>query len=159
MTPPLEPFAVAVPHERIHALVVFFEHLTPQSLNELGQHYTNEVHFRDPFNDVHGLAKMHHIFSHMFDGLLEPRFVVKHWAAQGSTLYLSWDFHFSVKVLGRIRAQRIEGMSECRWTQTPQGEWRVQAHLDHWDSATQVYAQLPVVGGLIRWFRKRLSAE
>lgn len=155
---PSDPFAVAMPPDRIEALIAFFERLTPQSLKELPVHYASDVHFRDPFNDVHGLDAMHHIFSDMFDQLSQPRFVVRHWAAKGSTLYLAWDFHFSVKVMGRVRSQRIEGMSECRWAQTPQGEWRIQAHLDHWDSATQVYAQLPVVGGLIRWFRKRLSA-
>ena len=149
---------LAIPHARIQALIAFFEQLSPQSLDQLQSHYALDVHFRDPFNDVRGLAAMSHIFADMFTQLTDPRFEVTHWAAQGTTLYLAWDFHFSIKVLGRLRAQRIQGLSECRWIEVESGQWRIHAHLDHWDSATQVYAQLPIVGGLIRWLRKRISA-
>lgn len=161
----MSPFSpqVDIPTERIDALVHAFENLSPDRLDQLGQLYAPDVHFRDPFNDVKGLAAMRHIFEDMYVQLMAPRFAIRHVAAQGSTLYLAWDFDFSIRVMGQNRSQHIEGLSECRWRcdRLPDGrmQWLIHTHWDHWDSATQVYAQLPVVGNLVRWLRRRISAS
>ena len=162
MMPPFSP-QVDIPAERVDALVQLFEHLSPTQLDQLATLYAPEVHFRDPFNDVNGLAAMRHIFADMYEQLIAPRFSVRHVAAQGSTLYLAWDFDFGIRVMGRTRQQHIEGLSECRWRchRLPDGrmQWLVHTHWDHWDAATQVYAQLPLVGSLMRWLRRRISAS
>jgi hypothetical protein len=35
---------------------------------------------------------------------------------------------------------------------------RVQDHRDYWDAAEELYEKLPVVGGLMRWLKKRAIA-
>ena len=162
MRSPFSP-QVDIPAERVDALVQLFECLAPDQLDQLAALYAPEVRFRDPFNDVKGLAAMRHIFADMYEQLIEPRFSVRHVAAQGNVLYLAWDFDFGVRVMGRTRQQHIEGMSECHWRcdrlSDGRMQWLIHAHWDHWDAATQVYAQLPLVGGLMRWLRRRLSSS
>jgi len=36
---------------------------------------------------------------------------------------------------------------------------RVSEHIDYWDAAGELYSQFPVIGGLMRWLRRRLSVS
>ena len=35
---------------------------------------------------------------------------------------------------------------------------RIADHRDYWDAAEELYEKLPVVGGLMRWLKKRASS-
>jgi len=35
---------------------------------------------------------------------------------------------------------------------------RVLRHVDHWDPAAQIYEREPLLGGLMRYLRRRLAA-
>lgn len=130
----------------------FFEALSPQTLPELRQHVTEEVHFRDPFNDFTGRERMERAFRHMFELLDEVRFEVRDMACSDTAAYLRWTMIYRSK---QGPAQRIEGMSEVVLA----GDGRVQAHIDHWDAAGQLYERLPILGGLLRLVRRRLQVE
>ncbi|MFQ3623490.1 MAG: nuclear transport factor 2 family protein, partial [Acetobacteraceae bacterium] len=65
--------------------------------------------------------------------------------------YLRWVF--TIGGAGPVR--RIEGVSEIRFA----ASGLVSAHLDHWDSGSQVYARLPVLGAVIRAVSRRLAAR
>ena len=64
-------------------LVRFFETLSPQSLPLLHRYYATQARFKDPFNDVTGLAAVRQVFDHMFVALERPRFVVREQITQG----------------------------------------------------------------------------
>ncbi len=36
---------------------------------------------------------------------------------------------------------------------------RVCEHLDYWDAAGGLYEQLPLLGGFMRWLRRRLAVD
>jgi hypothetical protein len=38
------------------------------------------------------------------------------------------------------------------------GVWRVAVHRDYWDAAEELYEKLPVVGGVMRWLKKRANS-
>ena len=46
-------------------IVHFFETLQPADVARMGEFYTAEAWFKDPFNEVHGRAEVQRIFSHM----------------------------------------------------------------------------------------------
>ncbi|MEO0316743.1 MAG: hypothetical protein RL404_420, partial [Pseudomonadota bacterium] len=67
----------ATPHDASLArLVAFFESIAPETVGRLASVYTDDVYFKDPFNEVRGLAEVSHIFAHMFSQVDAPRFVV-----------------------------------------------------------------------------------
>jgi hypothetical protein len=35
------------------------------------------------------------------------------------------------------------------------GEGRITLHRDYWDAAEELYEKLPVIGGLMRWLKRR----
>lgn len=131
-------------------LVNFFETLTPQSLERLGNFYAPEARFKDPFNDVEGVAAIRRIFEHMYRQVDAPRFVVTDRLAEGDRAMLVWTFHF----VRRGRAQVIRGATHLRFAD----DGKVLLHRDYWDAAEELYMTLPGIGWLMRRLRAVLSA-
>jgi len=134
-------------------LVSFFERLTPQTLHELDALYAADARFKDPFNDVTGLPAIRGIFAHMFVALKSPGFVVTSRIEQGSSCFLIWEFHFEFKRFRRNQPQVILGSSHIIFDDAG----RVTLHRDYWDAAEELYEKLPLVGGLMRWLKRRAN--
>ena len=129
--------------------------LTPAGLDQLGGFVTDDVHFRDPFNDIRGRDKMKAIFARMFEDCTDIRFIIGGSLQKGDEAFLKWTFHFRPRRFGGGRIWTAIGVSELHFA--PDG--RVAAHIDHWDSGSQFYARLPLVGSLVRLVRNRLRQD
>lgn len=134
---------------RYRAIADWFEQLSPQTLNNIEQIYAPSTRFIDPFNDLTGCRDTRRVFQHMFDTLDSPRFAVKRIASNGSSGFMTWDFHFSL----RGRAQRISGCTEFELND----EGLIVLHRDYWDAAAQVYEQIPLLGAIVRFLRRKLA--
>ncbi len=145
----------APPEEQVvERLAVFFETLQPSSVQGMGEFYTADAYFKDPFNEVHGLADIQRIFSHMYVALDQPHFVVTDRVVQGSQCFLVWDFRFHFKRFDTTTLHTVRGTSHLRFA--PDG--RVNYHRDDWDAAQELYDKLPLIGSLMRWFKKRVNS-
>ena len=129
----------------------FFETLTPASLDRLDALYAPQAYFKDPFNEVRGLAGIRQIFSHMYEALEQPRFVVTSCIVDGAQCFLTWDFNFRFKSYDRLTVQTVRGGSHLTFN----ADGLLDFHRDYWDAAEELYEKLPVVGGLMRWLKKR----
>ena len=78
----------------VQRLVEFYEGLTGEHLQQLDAYYAADAYFKDPFNEVRGVAAIASIFEHMFASLQEPRFVVTQTLVQGHRAFLEWEFRF-----------------------------------------------------------------
>jgi len=78
---PLDRQSLSAPVRR---LIDFFEHITRDTVSDMGKHYAVNAYFKDPFNEVNGLKHIEHIFSGMFEQVDKPRFVV-HTAFESAT--------------------------------------------------------------------------
>lgn len=149
---------IASPPEDYRAAVVriaqAFESITPQSVAALGDIYTPHARFKDPFNDVRGLAEVQRIFAHMFVALESPRFVVTRSIVDGTHCFLAWEFRFKFRRFDTVTEQCVRGGSHLQLA--PDG--RILDHRDYWDAAEELYEKLPVVGGLMRWLKKRANS-
>jgi steroid Delta-isomerase len=135
-------------------VVTFFETLTPASLADIPQVYAPNAQFKDPFNEVRGHAAIVGIFAHMFDTLEAPRFVVRERIVQGAQCFLTWEFHFRFRSFRQGEAQTIVGGSHL----VLDAAGLVTLHRDYWDAAEELYEKLPLVGGLMRWLKKRANS-
>jgi ketosteroid isomerase-like protein len=144
--------------KRVDDLIALFETLTPSNLLRLDDFYSPTAAFKDPFNDISGREAIGALFAHMFETLQAPHFVVHDRMVQGGQLFLTWSFFFHIKGFKGGQVQTIEGSSYLRWSLTPQGVWMIDAHRDYWDAAQELYEKFPIVGGVLRWLRKRLAS-
>ncbi len=133
-------------------LVHLFETLAPADLETLGRVYAADVRFKDPFNEVRGVPEVQRVFAHMFQALDEPRFVVHDIVVQGDQCVLTWDFRFRFRRFDRA-LQTVRGATHLRLD----AAGLVTEHRDYWDAAEELYEKLPLVGGLMRWLKRRAN--
>lgn len=135
----------------LDAYVAYFEGLSRETAADLERLAAPDIRFKDPFNDFRDRTRLIRLFTHMFDKLDAPRFVVMDKAVGDRAAYLRWTFTFRVK--GKADEWRIEGMSEVLFG----ADGLVTAHIDHWDAAEQFYEKLPVLGALVRLVKRRMA--
>jgi ketosteroid isomerase-like protein len=134
----------------LYRVIDFFQSISADSARTLSQIYTDDVWFKDPFNEVQGLEQVSHIFTHMFEQVDAPRFVVTHSVLQDDQAFLTWDFLFRMRRFSDDE-QCIRGATHVRFA----SDGRVAYHRDYWDAAEELYEKLPFVGSLMRWLKTR----
>jgi hypothetical protein len=140
--------------------VDFMTGLSPTSFAGLDAIVTDDIHFRDPFNDVIGRAHFARCLEDMLEQLADLKIVVSHAAPlaaldgldTASRHALWWRFGGRLVKFGGRRWD-VTGVAIV----TLAADGRVAEHLDYWDAAGGLYEQLPLIGGVMRWLRRRLA--
>ena len=148
----MKPEAPRSDDARVARIVAWFEALSPSDLAQLGTVYHPDARFKDPFNEVQGLAPIRQVFEHMFVALHEPRFVVRDIVVQHDQCFLTWEFVFRFKRFSS-ELQTVRGASHLLLDEAG----RITLHRDYWDAAEELYEKLPAVGALMRWLKRRAN--
>jgi ketosteroid isomerase-like protein len=138
---------------RVALIVERFENLAEADVERLSDLYAPDATFKDPFNEVRGIAAIQAIFAHMFVALEQPRFEIRDVVVEGGQCFLTWDFRFRLRRFNRAE-QCICGGSHLKLA--PDG--RIAEHRDYWDAAEELYEKLPLLGGLMRWLKRRANS-
>lgn len=143
------------PHQALARVVTFYETLSPASLARIAEVYAADARFKDPFNDVCGLAAIERVFRHMYTQVQDPRFRVTRSMAGVGEAWLAWEFEFRFRGWQEAQMQCIRGASHLCFA----ADGRVAVHRDYWDTGEELFARLPLLGVLMRWLRSRLAAR
>jgi len=137
--------------EAAHRFAAVIHGIRADHLDELAQVFAPTARFKDPFNDVVGPEAIVRVFAHGYRRCPNLRFVVEEIAfvPDSTVAYFYWQFH-----CGTAAQLTLTGVSRVVFD----AQGLVIEHVDYWDPAEQIYAKLPVLGGLFRWMRRRLSA-
>jgi steroid delta-isomerase len=130
---------------------MYLETLTFESLLVISTYVTENVHFKDPFNDIRGVDAMSLVFGHMFENVQDIKFEVQEILAEGQVCLMAWHFN------GRINGDpwSFDGTSVVRFAD----DGRVMEQIDYWDVGRDFYERLPFIGRLISSLRRRVSAH
>lgn len=137
--------------ERLDRYVNFLETLSLDNLAAIGDYVTEDVRFSDPFNDVRGAEKMRVILLEMFEKVGPISFAVSTRVDDGEVGFIAWTFNGTL--FGKPWA--FEGVSVLRFAE----DGRISSHLDRWDSGSDFWALVPVIGWLLRRLRRRLQVH
>jgi len=138
----------------VERIIDAFEALSPERVQLLGDIYAEQARFKDPFNDVQGLREIQRIFNHMYVALDSPHFVVTNKVVDKGACFLTWEFRFRFRNFQPGVEQTIRGGSHLVLNEAGQ----ITGHRDYWDAAEELYEKLPVVGGLMRWLKRRANS-
>ncbi len=139
---------------KIDQLIAFYHALSPESVANFPEFYSADAYFKDPFNEVQGIAPIQHIFSHMFKQVGEPRFVVTGKVVDADGAMLIWEFHFRVERWGKGKTQVMRGVSHLKFA----ADGKVNYHRDYWDTGEELYMKLPLIGAVMRGLKRLLAA-
>ena len=138
---------------RVEALVVFYETLSRASVAQISNLYAENAYFKDPFNEVRGVAAIARIFTHMYEQVDAPRFAISERVVDDAGALLVWTFSFRPRGWGRGQQQVLRGATHLKFD----ADGRVVWHRDYWDAAEELYAKLPLIGALMRWLQSKLG--
>ena len=139
---------------KLDALIQFYNDFSPASVARFPEFYSADAWFKDPFNEVRGIAAIQHIFTHMFGQVAEPRFVVTEQVIDANGAMLVWEFFFRMKRWRKGEIQVIRGISHLKLD----AEGKVFYHRDYWDAAEELYEKLPLIGSVFRLFHKAIRS-
>lgn len=128
----------------------FFEKLSPENAGDLKNFVTEDFHFVDPFNDVRGASKSIEIFNNMYKKLGNCRFEIFSCYEDQNRLIVEWGFHFKYFLINRGKDCVIRGFSVV---ESDAESLKIAKHTDYWDSATQLYAKVPVLKYFIKFLQ------
>lgn len=128
--------------QQLDLLVDWYETLTPESARNIHRFYATDVRFKDPFNDVRGIAAIVSIYQHMFRTTTNSHFVVQDRLVDDDQAFITWAFRFGLKG----RPYEIIGSTHFKFN----ADGLVVLHRDYWDVAEELLQKLPFVGGFIR---------
>lgn len=134
-------------------LIDFYENLSLADAERFGEFYVDDAYFKDPFNEVRGIEAIQRIFRHMFRQVEAPRFRVSQRIVDASgDAVLVWELWYRSRLLGGEQVMR--GVTHLRFA----ADGRVCSHRDYWDASEELYAKVPLLGGLMRLLQRKLAA-
>lgn len=153
--------------ERLAKIKTFYETLSPDSLDQIGELYAPNARFKDPFQSVQGQGAIRDVFEHMFQLQATSRFIVVGItqsvpetvpvpdtvpvpeSISGAQACLRWIYWLEL----RGKPVSIEG---CSWLCFDAAGYIVD-HRDYWDAAEELYEKIPVLSWLMQWLRRKIA--
>ncbi|GGP26119.1 nuclear transport factor 2 family protein [Silvimonas amylolytica] len=138
-------------HLALQNLLDWYATLSPQTVSSSRRFYSADARFKDPFNDVAGIAAIENIFTHMFKHTEHPRFVIREVLIDDDRAMITWDFEFGIRGAQYV----VQGASRLLFDQ----EGKVMDHRDYWDPAEDLWGKMPIIGGAVTWLRSRFRCQ
>ena len=137
----------------LHDFAERFAALNKDNLDLLGELYSDDLLFRDPLHEVHGLTAVRRYFAELYANVEALHFEFHGFdqVAEGEG-YLRWTMSYRHPRLAGGQLIRVEGCSHLLWS-----DGKVHRHRDYFDAGALLYEHLPVLGALIRWLKRRLA--
>lgn len=130
-----------------------FTALDKHNLGRLGELYSEDIQFRDPLHQIHGLPDMRRYFEQLYANVQALHFEFHgHDLVNEGEGYLRWTMEYRHPRLAGGKPIRVPGCSHLRWR-----DERVYQHRDYFDAGSLLYEHLPLFGVLIRWLKGRLA--
>nr|WP_285817717.1 nuclear transport factor 2 family protein [Echinimonas agarilytica] len=127
--------------------------LNADNVEQLKQWYGVDATFVDPFHSVSGIDAIVHYFAAMYENVESIHFDYKWQMSNDDGTVIGWVMTFTHKKINGGKPVSVDGVSHIRIEQG-----KVIYHRDFFDGASMLYEQLPVLGSMIRFLKKRMAA-
>ena len=129
----------------------FYEELSVDDLKRLEDIYTQDVFFKDPFNEFKSIGLLKEVFEDMFENLENPKFIIIDKLKQNTEVFLTWDFNFSLSG----KKIKIHGSSHLKLCENG----KIYYHRDYWDVGEELLLKIPIIKFFYKKMRNKLSIK
>ncbi len=134
----------------------YYGHFDQYDLNMLGDFYSPDIYFCDPVHEIHGLPELTDYFYQVCAGLIACRFEFVGETLAEESAWFKWVMHYQHPQLNQGESLELTGASYLRFNKDRS---LIGAHEDFYDMGSMLYEHVPVLGGGVRWLKKRLVNE
>ena len=131
------------------AYCAYLERVQPDTLAELDQFVHQDVHFKDPFNDVRGIETMRAIFAELTETIPGISLTVNSRFGNDPDVMILWTLTGNL----RNKPWTLDGTSHLTFDENG----LLISHIDYWDAASGFYEFFPIIGWPLRAIRRRLG--
>jgi len=136
----------------LHNFATQFAELDASNLYKLNELYSDDIHFRDPLHEIHGLTALHAYFTELYANVSEIGFTFHSYDhVQEGSGYLRWTLRYRHPRLHGGQVISVDGCSYLQWHE------KVYQHRDYFDAGALLYEHLPLMGTAIGWLKGRLA--
>ena len=132
--------------------VDIYQSLSTDNLANITKLYHQDISFQDPLHRINGLNNLVEYFDNLYQNVGECTFVINQILHERHQAAIYWTMTYSHKHLKGGKAISVEGSSLIMGTQD-----KVIYHRDYIDVGQMLYEHVPVLGGIIRWLKRRAS--
>ena len=115
--------------------------------------YSADAYLNDTLVTHRGPEQIMAYFHNTADTMTSYQVTIDDIASNGSEHYVRWTMVFSAPKLNGGKPVESVGVSHVRLN----AEGKVTMHQDFWDSGTNIYGQIPALGGVIESIRRRFE--
>jgi len=135
--------------EAVRKFKMYFTELKFDEVHALDEIYSDQVIFIDPIHQVDGIENLKAYFKKLNDNLVEGSFRFTDEAIVDNTAYLQWEMDLKLKRPKKI--VKATGISVLTVEQ------KVIRHRDFFDAGELFYENVPVLGSVIRFLKKKIA--
>ncbi len=141
--------------ESLDAFTTFLQKIDDKAYVEANtaKVYAADAYLNDTLVTHDGPEEIKAYFLATADTMTQYQVTVDDTVSSGNDHYVRWTMVFTAPKLNGGKPVESVGMSHVRFNSAGQ----VIMHQDFWDSGTNIYGQLPVLGGVIESIRKRFE--
>jgi len=140
--------ALHCPHS-MTSMAGFFNNLSLEKLDHLGDVYSPGVEFQDPLHHTRGLPALRKMYEQLLKQLQNVTVTVSDIHGDDQTGFLLWTMRYKL----RGKEGVITGTSHLRFA----ADGRVATQYDHWDASFPVYGEFPLIGWLMRRIKRKIG--
>lgn len=135
----------------------FFHRLNAKNVDRLVDEFysTEKFEFTDPVVHLHSREEMKKYYQHQYDEVKSIRFDFHEVVKEGSVTTASWTMFLSHPKIKGGKEISVEGVSLFKYDSS--SERKVMYHRDYFDMGEFVYENIPVMGSLIRFIKKKMG--
>ena len=136
--------------------ITALETLSAEGIDDLVAMMASNYHFIDPFNDLVGINAGRAIFTEMLGNTESLTFKVQtRWDSETGCV-IGWTLDLVTKPILFFPSQwHFNGLSEI----AVGSDGRITKHHDYWDSGSQFYATIPILGMFVRIMRRKVATK
>lgn len=129
-----------------------YQTLSPNNLDSLSALYHKDVIFQDPLHRITGYEALAQYFKQLYTNINHCDFAINEVFYEHDRAAIYWTMTYCHSQLNHGRAITVQGHSLIRGS-----EQLVTFHRDYIDLSEMLYEHVPVLGRLIKWFKKRIA--
>ena len=129
----------------------FFNQARYENLDSLcAEFYAPNVRFEDPLGNIDGMETLIAYYKNLYENVISIHFEPLNIFTKGDEEVFVWQMNVKHKAVGGGEPIIVDGTSLLRYK-----DGKVVYHRDYFDLGAMLYEQIPVLGTIIGWIKKR----
>lgn len=131
-----------------------FNQLSAANINILDDYYSDDAYFKDPITDVKGLKAIKDYYAHVYANVKTIRFDFSAIIREDDTQAAVWTMYLTHPSLNGGKEMTLAGNSLIKFNLET---GKVIYHRDYYDMGEFVYENIPGLGGVLKFIKKRMK--